>query len=127
MIFDTDVLIWFLRGNPKAMREIEQASPRTVSIVSVMELYQGARSRQEIRQIAGFLQAYEFRIAPLTETIGERALALIEDHAMRDGLQVADALIAATTLQAREALVTGNSRHFRRIPKLEVRAFRVTT
>ena len=51
MLFDTDVVIWVLRGNAKAARVIDAEPDRAMSIVTYMELVQGARSRQELRQI----------------------------------------------------------------------------
>ena len=48
MIFDADVLIRFLRVDPAAARLIESQSDRAISIISAMELLQGARSRDEI-------------------------------------------------------------------------------
>ena len=41
--------------------------------------------------------------------------SLMEAHAFSCGLQVADALIAATAREAGEILATGNIRHFRPI------------
>lgn len=126
MIFDTDVLIWFFRGNGRAAREIERAPERMISLVSVMELYQGSRSRQELRGIANFLQLSSFRVLPLNEPIGQIAAGLIEEHALGSGLQIPDALIAATALERRSALLTGNVKHFRQVPKLVLRPFRAT-
>jgi hypothetical protein len=51
MIFDTDVLVWFLRGDSAAVRLIESQSERAISVVTAMELLQGARSRGEIKEI----------------------------------------------------------------------------
>ena len=47
MLFDTDVLIWALRGSKKAAKEIDNDENRFISAVNYMELMQGARSRQE--------------------------------------------------------------------------------
>lgn len=124
MIFDTDILIWVFRGNPKAARELERAKERMTSVVTVMELYQGARSRGEIRTISQFFQRQGITVLPLSEPIGDTAVALIEEYASSAGLQLADALIAATARQFGLPLVTGNARHFRRIPRLELRPFR---
>lgn len=124
MMFDTDVLIWFLRGNEKAGHLIDGASERTVSAVTLMELLQGARSAQESRDIRRLLQRQNFRVLPLTESISHLALALIEEHALRDGLQVADSLIAATARESGETLATGNLKHFRRIGNLHLKPFR---
>lgn len=124
MIFDTDVLIWFFRGNARAAREIERAAERMVSVVSVMELYQGARSRTELRAQGDFFHRHDFRILALSEGIGHAAVGLIEEHALPDGLHLAGALIAATSREFRAALMTGNVRHFRRIARLQLREFR---
>lgn len=51
MIFDTDVLVWASRGNLSAARTIDAVTDRVLSIVSLMELLQGARSKLEARQI----------------------------------------------------------------------------
>ena len=123
MIFDTDVLIWFFRGNGPAAELIERQTDRVISVVSVMELYQGARSQKEIRTIRRFFQASSFRVIPLNEAMSHLALTLVEEHARKDGLQMADALIAATARQTADTLATGNIRHFRSIPTLQLKAF----
>jgi predicted nucleic acid-binding protein len=63
-------------------------------------------------------------VLPLSESISHLAIALIEQHALRDGLQVADSLIAATARESGETLGTGNMKHFRRISNLDLKAFR---
>lgn len=55
MIFDSDVLIWFLRGNQAAARAVNEARERSLSVVSYMELLQGARDRTEAVRIRNFL------------------------------------------------------------------------
>ena len=77
MIFDTDVLVWALRGNPGAARTIDAAADRAVSIVSLMELIQGARSKLEVLRIRQSLRQLQFRILPLSEPIGTAAAAII--------------------------------------------------
>ena len=124
MIFDTDVLIWATRGNRRAARSIDAAANRELSIISLMELLQGARSKLEIRQIQQSLRQLQFRILPLSESIGTSAAALIEQHAMAHGIQLADALIAATALDSDLPLCTGNAKHFRPIRNLSRVAFR---
>ena len=76
MIFDTDVLIWASRGNLRAARIIDAARDRELSIVSLMELLQGARSKLEARQIQQSLRQLQFRVLPLSEPIGATAAAL---------------------------------------------------
>ena len=124
MIFDTDVLIWATRGNPRAARAIDAAADRALSIVSFMELHQGARSKPEARQIRQSLRQLRFRILPLSESIGAKAAAIIEQHALAHGIQLADALIAATAIEMEHPLCTANVKHFRPIGSLSRVAFR---
>lgn len=124
MIFDTDTLIWSARGNMKAARMIDAATEREISIVSLMELLQGARSRLESRQIQQSLRKLNFRTLPLSEAIGGTAAALIEQHALAHGIELADGLIAATALESDLPLCTGNVKHFRPIRGLSRVSFR---
>ena len=125
MIFDTDVLIWALRGNARAARTIDSAADRRLSVVSFMELLQGSRSNGEAHQIRQSLVQLQFTVLPLSEGIGRRATDLIERHALLHGLRVADALIAATALESNQALCTANAKHFRSVWGLSVTALRV--
>ena len=124
MIFDTDVLIWASRGSRSAARAIDAAPDRALSIVSLMELLQGARSKAEARLIRQSLRQLQFRILPLSEAIGAGAAALIEQHALANGIQLADALIAATAMESGLSLCAGNAKHFRPIRGLSRVSFR---
>jgi predicted nucleic acid-binding protein len=124
VIFDSDVLISFLRGDPGAGELVDSASERAVSIVTLMEVQQGARSKLEMKTTRELFQKRSFRILPLNESIGHIAAGLIEEHATSHGLRIVDALIAATAREAGETLATGNFRHFRAIANLDVKPFR---
>ena len=123
MILDSDVLIWFLRRETTAKHLIDSSENRAISVVSLMELLQGAKSKHEMMLIRSLIADTGFRVLPLEESIGEAALVLIEEHASSNGLQLADALIAATAIKAGEVLATGNVRHFRPIRALHVKPF----
>lgn len=124
MLYDTDILIWVLRGNAKAARLVDEDAGRSLSLVSYMELLQGAAGRGEARLIRSFLTECAFRILPLTENIGHRASIYMEEYISSSGLRVADALIAATAAESRLQLCTGDNRHFRGIRELEISIFR---
>jgi len=127
MLFDTDVLIWCLRGSKKAAQFIEQTSERILSVVSYMELLQGARDKAESKAIAYFLTDFAFELLPLTENIGHRASIYMEEHALKSGISMTDALLAATAVENRVPLCTGNVKHYRFIGDLEIVAFRPET
>jgi predicted nucleic acid-binding protein len=94
------------------------------SIVTYMELVQGARSQVEVRGIRRTLQQAGIRMLPLTASIGGGAAALMAAHAGSSGLQIPYALIASTAREHDRVLVTGNVKHFRGIAGLEIEAFR---
>lgn len=125
MIFDTDVLIWYFRGNQKA-REFISGVPyrdRQVSSLCIMELVQGCRDRQELRAVKEFIRENIAGVIHLDEGISEKAITLLEGHASADGLRTIDALVAATALREDGTLVTANHKHFKKIAGLEVRKF----
>jgi predicted nucleic acid-binding protein len=124
MLYDTDILIWVLRGNARAARLVDDDAGRTVSLINYMELLQGAFGRREARLIKSFLTECGFMILPLTENIGHRASIYMEEFSLSSGLRVADAQIAATAAENRLPLCTGDARHFRSIRELELSIFR---
>jgi predicted nucleic acid-binding protein len=124
MIIDTDVLIWVLRGNAKAAEAVDRISAPGVSIVTFMELLQGAADKREMKAIKSFLAALRFRTLPLTESIGFRALGYVEAYSLASSVNMADALIAATAIEAGEPILTGNDKHYRAIDQLEIKRFR---
>jgi len=124
VIFDSDVLIWFSRNDPHAVALVNSTPDRAVSIVSLMEILQGVKSKAEMRTTKQFFQELHFRVLPLTEAIGHLAAGLIEEHSLVCGLRLEDALIAATAREAGETLATGSLKHFRRISNLDLKPLR---
>ena len=124
MLFDTDVLVWVFRGNRKASKLIEAAEERSVSVLTYMELLQGARDRRETRTIRSFLADCDFRMLPLTENIGHRASVYMEEYNLAAGMCVADALVAATAAENGLELCTANQKHYKPVKDLELKAFR---
>jgi predicted nucleic acid-binding protein len=124
VIFDSDVIVWFLRGEPAAIELLDSTVDRVISIVTLMEVQQGAKSMREMKTTRELFRQRGFRILPLTESIGHIAAGLIEEHALSCGLGVQDAMIAATAREAGETLATGNVKHFRVIANLDVKPFR---
>ena len=124
MIFDTDVMIWAFRGNAKALDAIDAASERSISAVTYMELLQGVRNKKEMLAMKRFLSTLGFSVLPATANISSRAVAIMEDTALKSDLGVCDALIFATALDTGDTLLSGNAKHFREVPLLDTVAFR---
>jgi len=124
MVFDTDVLVWVLRGKEKATQAASAAEARQVSVITRMELVQGARNQSELKGVQGFLAEFNFEILPLTAGIGHRALIYLEEYGLQSHLYITDALIAATAVENHLPLCTANAKHFRIIKDLELEVFR---
>jgi len=123
MLFDTDILIWVLRGNDRAGRLVDQEDERLISVISYMEILQGARDKNESRKIKGFLSDAGFLIVPLSENIGHRAAIYIEEYGLKHGMRVADALVAATAVENQMILCTANQKHYQAIKELDLKIF----
>ncbi|MBA2572115.1 MAG: VapC toxin family PIN domain ribonuclease, partial [Gemmatimonadetes bacterium] len=59
MLVDTDVLVWYLRGTPRAAEVLDQLEQFDISVVSYMELVQGMRSKEELRVLRSTLEAWQ--------------------------------------------------------------------
>lgn len=123
MLVDTDVLIWHLRGYPQATQKLNSFPALIISAVTYMELLQGVRSKAEMKALQQSLAMRHTQRLPLTPAITERAASLMEGMVLSDGLQMADALIAATALEHQRPLLTGNVKHFAAIATLRVERF----
>lgn len=123
MLVDTDVLIWLLRGKSSARAALESRPSVELSAITYMELLQGVRDNAELRLLRRTARLNGWRILPLTEAIGHRATLYIERFGLSHGLRLADALIAASAVEAGSALLTANARHYRCISDLSTEIY----
>ena len=123
MLVDTDVLIWHLRGLPKATQRLDQLSNLTISAITYLELLQGMRNQAEMIAVQKSLERRHTVRLPITPAITERAVELMHRLVLAHGLQLGDALIAATALEHNLPLLTANTKHFAPIEGLSVEAF----
>jgi len=124
MIFDTDVMIWAFRGNAKALDSIDAAGERAISAVTYMELLQGVRNRREMLEMKRFLGRLGFSVLPVDVNVSNRAVAIMEETALKSDLGVCDALIFGTACEKGETLLSGNRKHFKEVPLLVAKVFR---
>jgi predicted nucleic acid-binding protein len=124
VIFDTDVIVWALRGNKRATTAIDRAESLAISVVSYMELLQDVRNKKDLRLTKAYLADLGFRALPLSENIGHRASIYLEEYGLKSNLGVPDALIAATAVENDELLCSGNAKDYRDIVEVELKIFR---
>ncbi|MBP7636968.1 MAG: type II toxin-antitoxin system VapC family toxin [Kiritimatiellae bacterium] len=124
MIFDSDVMIWAFRGNKKALKAIDHADSRAISSVTYMELLQGVRNKDEMREMKKFLSKLSFSILPVTTNISNRAISIMEECALKSELGVCDSLIFATACETGDTLLSGNKKHFKEVAFLTASEFK---
>jgi tRNA(fMet)-specific endonuclease VapC len=124
-LIDTDILIYFLKGNEKVSAKFRQQAsvPKALSVVSYGELYYGAmRSARcqenlaRIRRLCELMPVLDVSRSAM-ETYGCLKADLHKDGAPVDEF---DLIIAATALSHGMRLVTNNLRHYARIPGLDL-------
>lgn len=126
MIFDTDILIWYFRGNNNAKNIINDTAEIAISAITLMELIQGIKNKQELYILNKFLLANSIRIYYINEEINLHAIHLLEGYSLSDGIELADALIAATSLHFGQEILTANVKHYRCFPNLKLQKFSLT-
>jgi hypothetical protein len=118
VLFDTNVLIDFLRDRPEAVKLLDvQPEKPCISVVSVFELYAGVANRREEQQIERLLE--QAKLLPVATEIAKRAGVFVRVFQPSHSVEAIDAIIAATAEHHGLRLATLNVRHFPMFPKLK--------
>ena len=123
-IVDTDVLIWYLRGNQKALELIDSLDRFCISSVTYMELIQGMRDKKELKLLQQTLKSWGVKIIYISEEISAKALFFMEEYFLSHSMQLADSLIAATASNYGLELITANDKHYKVVKELDIKVFR---
>ena len=124
LLIDTDILIWYMKGNEKAYQCVEDNKDFRISVVTYIELVQGMRNKEELKSFREFLKIWSARLLYINEEISAKAMFYVERHYLSHSLQLADALIAATSVSHGLALTTGNDKHYKVIKEIQIKKFR---
>jgi predicted nucleic acid-binding protein len=125
MLVDTDVLIWYLRGEKKAVDLIDHIKSFEISAVSYMEILHGLRSKIELRSWKEYIKARGVQVILIDHDITTKAIYWTEEFGLSHGLRLADALIAASADVYGKELLSGNVADYRFIPGLTIKPFRL--
>ncbi len=125
VLVDTDVLIWYLRGNERAYKAIDKLDGFSISVVTYMELVQGVRNKKELNSLRQALHAWDCKILYITEEISAKAMFAVEQHFLSHSVRLADALIGSTAVVYGLPLLTGNDKHYKIIKGIQIKKFRV--
>ena len=105
-LFDTNILIDYLKGVDSAQAELERYRERLISIVTWMEVQAGIRNPEEGDVIEMFLR--DFRVVEVTRAIARDAVEIRQASRIR----LPDALIWASARQESALLITRNTKDF---------------
>ena len=111
---DSDVLIWHLRGERKALNLLKRLRES-----GEFDLWIGAMQRAEVvffmrpeEESATYLFLAQFQTAPVDQQIIDKAGELYRKWNPRCGTDVNDAILAATVLQTGGRIYTLNTKHY---------------
>jgi predicted nucleic acid-binding protein len=104
-LFDTNILIDFLRGVPAARDEFARYEDKAISVVTWMEVMAGVSAAVE-RRTRMFLDG--FVLVGLDEAVAERAVALRRQYR----LKLPDAIVWASAQVGAMLLVTRDTKGF---------------
>ncbi len=111
---DSDILIWHLRGEPKSLKLLKKLREK-----EKYELWTGALQRAEVvffmrpeeeRDTLLFLS--QFKTASVDQTIVDSAGSLYRKWHPTHGIDINDALLAATVIKTGGRLYTLNKKHY---------------
>jgi predicted nucleic acid-binding protein len=118
ILVDTDVMVDFLRGYPKAVKLVQQDSTRIIlSSIVAAELYAGIKGEEELSTLDSFISL--FRVVPISLEVAKSGGLYMKDYANSHGVGLADAIVAATADAENAVLKTLNIKHYPMIKALK--------
>jgi len=114
LFFDTDILIWHLRGDERALRFLEETAKKPAA-----EWWTGALNHAEVvffmrpgEESRTELFLTRFNTHPVDTDIIDAAAAMYRRWNPSHGMDINDAVLAATVEKAGGMLYTLNIKHF---------------
>ena len=118
LLVDTDVMIDFLRGHPKAVALVKKHSSRIIlSSIVAAELYAGVRGDEELDTLDNLVSL--FRVIPVSPSLARAGGLNKRDYSKAHGIGLADAIVAATCEAENAELMTLNIKHYPMIKGLK--------
>ncbi len=122
-LVDTDVFIWYLRGNQNA-KKLFHSIDFCISSITYMELIQGMRNKQELKILQKMIKSWDIKVIYIDQEISSKALFYMEEYFLSHTMEVADSLIGATCTKYGLKLITANDKHYKVLRGLDMEIFR---
>ncbi len=122
VLCDTCVIIDFMNERSHVLKELQNRN-MTLFINSIieMELFQGARNKNELRAIEKKLCS--FRLLDMQQVIFDLATDYVRAYRLSHGLALPDAVIGATAIYYQIPLLTYNRKDFKFLPEIQLADF----
>lgn len=98
ILCDTNILISAFNNRERAISQLEKIGLENVvlSSITIMELYQGMGNKKELKTMINNVKYFD--VIQIDEKISIKAIELIRDYKLSHGLEIPDAIIAATAI-----------------------------
>ncbi|MCB9330960.1 MAG: type II toxin-antitoxin system VapC family toxin [Lewinellaceae bacterium] len=118
ILCDTNIFIGAFNGRQNTIDQLNQIGLDQIALsaITVMELLQGMGNKNELAQMKKRIKFYD--IVQIDSAISTKAIDLIESYRLSHGLQIPDAIIAATSIVYQIPLYTYNLKDFDFIPEV---------
>lgn len=125
LMIDTNILIWYLRGNLQITDELLRLTGVNrlfTSPVVVAEIYAGAKKKEEpiIDDLFASLHLLE-----INKEIGKIAGHFMNQYSKSHSIEIADALIAASVVFGKMKIWTLNTKHYPMLNKKDFYDFEI--
>ncbi len=81
------------------------------------------RDKKEMNTLIKQLAKWGVDIIQINQDISARAMIYVEQYHHSSAMELADALIAATCVSNSEILITGNEKHYKIVPNIQIKKF----
>lgn len=115
-LIDTNIFFRIFKSDKNLQTYIESLDLAVCATVYI-ECIQGSKSNQEKRKIMNYLD--NFPLLPITRKISLKSIELIDTYSNSHGLLLADAQIAATTIENDLTLISFNKSDFEFVKDLK--------
>ena len=108
---DTNIIIEYLKDNETIKNTLSHYETIYINDVVIMELYQGARNKQELAYIKKNIS--QFVVLEMHQSIVQLAREILEQYTLSHNMKIMDALIASTVMMYKVELYTLNKKDFK--------------
>jgi predicted nucleic acid-binding protein len=118
ILCDTNIFIHAFNGRTDTIDQLKKIGLPDIVLfsITVMELLQGMSNKNELAQMKKKIKYYD--IVQIDEIISQKSIDYIEKYKLSHGLQIPDAIIAATAAVHQIPLYTYNLKDFDFLPEV---------